>query len=296
MKYTKPPLSFETQADQLIKRGLETNRELLISRLKAVSYYRLSGYWHPFRIPTDDNFKENTTFEQIWHRYVFDRQLRLCFMDAIERIEIALRTDCIYYFSHEYGPFSYLKSENFPNISVAQHNRLLTTIYSETLKSNEIFVKHFNVKYGDEHTMLPLWMIAEIIPFGSLLTFYKGIDKTIKRIISQKYDLSFKIMESWLMTLNTIRNICAHHGRLWNRELGIKPIIPDTKSPEWHTPVKIDNHRMFCILTILRYLLKYIAPQSEWHNRLEKLLNKYPDVPFKSMGFPDGWEESEIWN
>lgn len=295
MKYTKPPLSFEQQADQLLDRGLTGNKNLIISRLQAVSYYRLSGYWYPFRMPSDDKFKENTTIERIWNRYTFDRQLRVLVMDAVERIEIAVRTDLIYSFAHEYGPFDYLKPECFPNLNPSRHNRMLTAMYSETLRSNEIFVKHFKYKYGDEHTMLPLWMIAEIIPMGSLLTFYKGIDKKIKKDISKKYDVSFKVMESWLTTLNTIRNICAHHGRLWNRELGIKPIIPDAKSKKWHEPVKISNNRMFSVLTILRYLLDYIAPQSEWKKRLNDLFEKYPDVPLMSMGFHENWKESELW-
>ena len=295
MKYSKPPITYEAQADKLISRGLLADRNILISRLNSVSYYRLNGYWYPFRELPNEKFRKNTTIDAVWHRYVFDRQLRVLVMDAIERIEIAVRTDIIYYFSHKNGPFGYLQYNNFPNMNNSQHSRLLTTIYSETLRSSEIFVKHFHNTYGDEHTMLPMWMVAEIIPFGSMFTFYKGIDKSIKREISKKYGVSFGVFESWLKTLNTIRNICAHHGRLWNRELGIKPIIPDIKSPEWHNPVQIDNHRIFGVLSILKYLIQYIAPQSEWSLRLRALLVKYDDVPLKSMGFPDGWEESGIW-
>ena len=53
MKYTKPSLTFSEQADLLIRRGLEATHEEIIANLQAVSYYRLSAYWYPFRQPDD---------------------------------------------------------------------------------------------------------------------------------------------------------------------------------------------------------------------------------------------------
>lgn len=77
MKYTKPPLSFEQQADLLLARGIVGDRGTIISRLKEVNYYRLSAYWHPFRQTDSDDIIPGTTFESVWRRYAFDRQLRL---------------------------------------------------------------------------------------------------------------------------------------------------------------------------------------------------------------------------
>lgn len=92
------------------------------------------------------------------------------------------------------------------------------------------------------------------------------------------------------------RNLCAHHARLWNRELAIRPFVPDAKNtPEWHQPATPDNRRMFAVLTLLRWLLQKIAPQSHWPDRLRALLKSYPDVPQLLMGFPSGWETSPIW-
>ncbi len=106
MEYNKPPLTVEEQAKLLIKRGLSGNLELIMSRLAAVNYYRLSGYWYPFRNP-DDSFKPGTTFDNVWELYVFDRHLRLLVMDAIERIEISVRSQLAYNHSHTYGSFGY---------------------------------------------------------------------------------------------------------------------------------------------------------------------------------------------
>lgn len=294
MKYTKPHLSYEQQADQLIQRGLIADKDVLISRLKSVSYYRLSGYWHTFRELPSDNFKPNTKFSIVWERYTFDRQLRFQVMDAIERIEIAIRSDLVYYFTDKYGPFGHTDANNLPNLDPDDYRLFINKIRKETLRSKEKFSEHFKIKYGDLHPDLPLWMAAEVIDFGCVFTLYRGVDKSIRRKISEKYKISFGVLETWLHSLNTIRNICAHHSRLWNRELGIKPEIPD-KNPYWNYPNKIENNKMFGILSIMKYMISYIAPQSCWQERLFQLLNKYNGIPLVSMGFPDNWKNYKMW-
>lgn len=295
MKYSEPPLTFKEQAETLLKRGLITEKEVLIKRLQAVNYYRLSSYWHPF-LSRDNSFKSNTTLKEIWKRYTFDRHLRLIVLDAIERIEIGIRTNLIYNFVHEYGPFGYLKNENIPNLIPKDYKRWLDFLKHETKRSREEFVINFFSKHGDQHEWLPLGMAGEALTFGMLVTFFRGAHKSIKRQVSKQYSLAFGVLESWVRVLNTTRNICAHHSRLWNRELGDKPIIPLAKKhPEWHEPVKIENNRVFGILTILKYLLGEIAPQSNWFSRLQGLLKEYPEIPLKQMGFPEEWMENPIW-
>lgn len=91
MKYTKPPLTFEQQANLLSSRGMTGDRAQIVDRLAVVNYYRLSGYWHTFRQLPEQTFKPNTSFEKVWERYAFDRRLRFLVMDAVERVEVALR-------------------------------------------------------------------------------------------------------------------------------------------------------------------------------------------------------------
>lgn len=293
MKYAKPPLTYEKQADRLISRGLQADKDVLISRLRAVSYYRLAGYLYPFRNP-DDSFKPGTTFEKVWQRYTFDRQLRCLVIDAIERVEIGIRTALVYEFAHRFGPFGYLQKQHFPNLRTNEHAQFLTRIYSETLRSKERFILHFKDRYGDCHEMPPLWMVTEIMPFGQASTFFRGVEKEVKYAVAHQYAVAFRIIESWHFALNAIRNICAHHGRLWNRELGIKPNIP-RKDHRWHKPVQVGNNRIFGVLTILKYMLNHLAPQSEWPERLQSLLERYADVPKGPMGFSENWKECPIW-
>jgi abortive infection bacteriophage resistance protein len=295
MKYDKPPMSFEDQADLLIKRGLVVDRALLIDRLKNVNYYRLSGYLYPYRLH-NDNYKSGTTLERIWRHYTFDRRLRLIVMDAIERFEVSIKTQLIYALAHSTGAFGYAAASSFPGLSAKDHGRLIKTITDEAERSKEKFVDHFKDKYGDKHEHLPLWMAGEIMSFGCALTLYRGVSDKIKRDIASHYGIPDVVLTSWLHTINVIRNTCAHHSRLWNREFGVKPFIPrKNKYPEWHKPVAIGQNRIFGILTILHYLLKDIAPQSKWKARLCELLDEYPEISRWSMGFPDNWKDSPLW-
>ncbi len=294
MRYTKPHLTFKEQANQLILRGLVADRERLIHTLQRVNYYRLSGYLDPFR-NADDTYKEGTTLEKVWRRYAYDRRLRLLLLDAIERIEISVRTQLVYHFSHKYGPFGHILHENLAKIHPKVFADWLNRLQKETTRSQEIFVEHFQRKY-DEHEQLPLWMACEIMTFGSTLTFFKGVSPSIKRILAKEYRIPDEVLHSWLRALNAIRNICAHHGRIHGRELGYKPKLPyPNKYPEWHYPVTIPNNRIFGILTICRYLLRIIAPQSQWSNNFHTLLDEYSEIPRQPMGFPDDWELCPIW-
>lgn len=131
MKYAKAALTFEQQAGKLLGRGLVADRSALINRLKAVNYYRLSGYLYPFRNP-DDTFRSGTTLDAVWQRYTFDRQLRLLALDGIERVEVCVRTALVYHHAHKHGPFGYTVPANLPKLPAHRFGRFLTTVHKET--------------------------------------------------------------------------------------------------------------------------------------------------------------------
>ena len=102
--------------------------------------------------------------------------------------------------------------------------------------------------------------------------------------------------ESWLRTLNVVRNICAHHARLWNRVLGVRSMIPSkNKNPLWNDPFTIPNDRVFGVLTICRHCLGIIAPGSDWGDRFKELLNDYPDIPRLGLGLIPDWDKHPLW-
>jgi abortive infection bacteriophage resistance protein len=307
MKYTKPALTFEQQADLLIARGMLGDRSKMIDRLSHVNYYRLSAYWYTFRVDGTEELKPGTHFDHIWDRYVFDQRLRFLVMEAIERIEVGVRTQCAYYHSHRYGPFAYAADpSSLPGLNPHggeddnnSHAAFLKEVRSCVKRGKEaLFVKHFRAKYTSER-FLPIWMVTELMSLGTVARMYKGCGNPIRQPIAAQYGLKIKEFESWLVTLNDVRNICAHHSRLWNRKLvkaaSLPPIDP------WMTPVLVDATTVFAALTMCSHLLAQIAPDTTWHKRVRSLIEEYPSIPKEkshrgwTMGLPDNWLDCPIW-
>lgn len=295
--YEKPALTFEQQADLLIQRGLVvSDRELLIKRLSEVNYYRLSAYWYPFRDQDSEKLIPGTPFETIWRRYMFDRQLRLLVMDPIERIEVSIKTRMVNTFCLLHGPFGHLDKNNFYRKQVtSRYDDFLSNLHRNAKLSREIFVEKSKEKY-DGFPDLPLWKTCEIMSFGNMFTMYKLLEKKMRTEIAQMYGLQAEVLVSWIHTLSYVRNLCAHHGKLWDSILAIKPNIPNRKHHvEFHEPVPVWNNRSFAVLTICKYMLNRIAPQSEWKERLSSLFSSYGEIPKRNMGFPENWDECPIW-
>jgi abortive infection bacteriophage resistance protein len=293
MKYNKPPLTHEQQADLLISRGLIADKLDLICKLKEVNYSRLSAYLDPYFDLTACKYQVGTNFETVWGNYTFDRRLRFVVLDAIERVEISLRAKLVYEFTHQFGAFGYLDKANLPNITSDKFQKWLFDINGEANKSTETFILNFRKNYPSSKGF-PIWILVEVMTFGKLLTFFNGVNDKIKKTIAASYGTTDEVLKSWLLTLNSIRNVCAHHSKLWDRVLAIKPKIPK-RNKHWFAPVQINNSRVFCVLTMLAQLLKIVAPQSNWKERLLDLFNDYKDIPLYKLGFPKGWENIEMW-
>ncbi|MFO0815930.1 MAG: Abi family protein [Gemmatales bacterium] len=308
MLYDKKPTTYEEQVKLLQERGLGGDPATIQSRLESVNYYRLSGYWYPFRKPDPldsrkklDTFHDGASIDKVWYRYVFDRRLKLLLIDAIERFEIDVRTRLAYHHAHAHGPFAYAQDRTtLPGLGRNGHKDyyidFLKLIRDQFTSSDEEFVEHFKTKYGDKHTDMPIWCACELMSFGNTFSFYRGCSVQIQKLIAARYGVEDVVMESWLRTFNVVRNVCAHHGRIWNRTLGVRPMIPHArKHKQWHDPVVIQSGKTFALLSVARYCLKIIAPQSGWRTRLQQLLDTYPNVPLTGMGFPKNWQESPIW-
>jgi len=266
-----------------------------------VNYYRLSAYWYPFKQVDasigEERFAPNTSFEIIWRRYTFDRKLRLLVMEAVEQVEVTiLRTRMVEQFTLLHGPFGHCDIKNFnPRFLPEAHVRLMSELDEAVKRSSEEFVGRFQRKYsGESH--LPLWMAVEVMTFGQLFTLFRNLHRSEQQKLAKVFDLYPPVLVSWLHTLNFIRNTCAHHARLWNRELSIRPFLPDARHhPEWHIPETFDNRRVFAVLTLLQYLLVSIDSQNDWKTKLEALLAEYPELPLNWMGFPKKWHACPLW-
>jgi abortive infection bacteriophage resistance protein len=218
-------------------------------------------------------------------------------LDAVERIEVAVRSRLAHLHAQKHGPFGYaLDPSALPSFNWSRWVDFCASVKRETERSKDGFVLHFEAKYGDHHGCLPVWAMVELMSFGSMLSFQRGCHSEIRRDLVKPFGVHDTVFDSWLLTLNTVRNICAHHGRLWNREIGTAPMIPrKTKHPEWHTPSPFPANRLFSVLTLCKWCVDRVAPQSGWAARLRNLLDEFPMIPRLDMGFPEGWSQSPIW-
>ncbi len=302
-EYTKEPLSLEAQADQLLDRGLVADRDKLITRLRAVNYYRLSGYLYPYRVldgdgnPTD-GYQPGTKLNEIWRRYNFDRRLRIILLDAIERIEVAVRTRLVFHFVHRHGAFGYLEPLNLPGFKmVTEYMEWRTGLVEETHRAKkEQFVQHFNNKYGDCHKELPLWMLCELMSFGSMLRFANNMAPDLTKTVASEYGMPDQQFASWLKAIGVVRNTCAHHSRVWNRIFGVAPNSPHkNKFPDWHIEPKLPNVRVGYVLAVCHFWLGKTTNTSQWRQRLFDLFDEYPEIPLDKMGLPEGWRAHPLF-
>lgn len=302
MKFNKPPLSLPQQLAKWQTRGLvipEANRAA--HYLRYIGYYRLSAYALPFQqlsLP-DKAFRAGTTFDDILGLYVFDRELRLVVMDAIERIEVAFRICLVNEMSVRHGPHWFMEAKHFyPRF---KHHELLDKIDKElrippgsTRPSNvhhEVFINHYYSKYTDPY-LPPSWMIAEALPLGVWSRVYENLrGATERKAVAAGFQVDEQVLHSWLHALTYLRNLCAHHARLWNRQFVIKPVIAKK-----HAAFLKANDRFYAMAVVMWELLRLVAPQSHWHRRLSDLFGQFNAVNPGAMGFPANWREQAFWN
>jgi abortive infection bacteriophage resistance protein len=243
--FAKPALGLEEQAILLAGRGLVfENWADSISHLQHIGYYRFTGYLHPFKTGRGETeyYRAGTTFELVHDRYIFDRKLRMIVLEAVEKIEIAARAAISDSVGTKHGPHWYLDQANFSKPSwyasrgftiAGWHARFLDEIQGQIRRSRDVFIKHYFDKYSDP-ALPPCWMIFEVLSFGTISECLKYLKHPEHTEVCRRFGLGHQLLSSWLHALSYIRNICAHHSRLWNRILTIKPTIPNARRAQFN--------------------------------------------------------------
>ncbi len=293
MQFTKPPKSFDEQIDLLIERGMAiTDRDRAKRYLGHLNYYRLAAYWLPFEQdhPTHQ-FKPGTDFNLTLEHYIFDRELRLLVMDALERVEVSLRTRWAYHLAHTYGPHAHLQKNLFKENW--NHAENIDALKETVGRSSEIFIRHFS-KYDEE--LPPLWVVCEVMTLGQLSKWYANLRHGSDRnAIAHAYDLDEVNLTSFLHHLSIVRNHCAHHARLWNRLFPFAWKLPRKKPADLQANFnQMEGKHLYNTLVMLAYLMDSIN-QNTWKQRLTNLFVKHPQVRAQTMGFPDDWQARPIW-
>ncbi len=281
--------------------------------LARIGYYRLSAYWYGFRViepdgQAGDEFKLGTEFHSVVELYVFDKRLRLLMLDALERIEIVLRTDVALQLGAK-APFAHRDpaylDRGFTRMNQgyrqSRHQAWIDRLNRLEADSKEEFAKHFRTKYAGSD--FPIWIAVEMFEFGALSILLSGLAYADRRTIAARYGVTdAQMFTSWVRTLTGVRNVCAHHARLWNKPLVDQPRLPAPGALPLLDHLRANRQaqtRLYAAAAIAAFLLKTINPSSSWRDRFKALMADFPTNPHvtpQGSGLPAGWEQLPLWN
>ncbi|HEJ6164831.1 TPA: Abi family protein [Pseudomonas aeruginosa] len=323
--FDKPALTVEQQLELLKNRGLTVaNDERATRFLEVVTLFRLSPYMRPFQEPGPDHkFKEGSSLREIVEIYRFDANLRHQVMAGIEKVEVAMRACLSNHMSPSYGADWFCdkslfqrdyrhadllkplrdKIQNEKGKFERESDRIKTGTQTDIQKQARIESRmrdNYFRFYGQTYSgpeLPPSWAVTEELSLGTISTLYGALARPADRkAIARRFGVAQEVLASWLHTLTFIRNCCAHHARLWNRELGVRPKLPNS----WDIPLvpagrPRPKDRVYIVLTVLAYLTDTVSPDSRWKAGLIALVENCRDDALQQMGFPDEWRNQPQW-
>ncbi|MEY3210158.1 MAG: hypothetical protein RIT28_639 [Pseudomonadota bacterium] len=308
-KYTKPVLTTERQLQILRARGLCIGDEPRALRyLNNIGYFRLSGYLISFEQATrvdgarDHQLTPGTTLDQVVDLYVFDRKLRMLVLEGIERVEVALRSAWANTLAEQTNdPHAWMNPANFDG-SVEVYAQLAGAV-SSLDRSREPFVRHYRSRY-DTPRYPPAWAMVETLTFGELSKWLEHTPNA-KMAVTRRLGLPSKeLTQTTIAALAFVRNVCAHHGRCWDRVFmkalpSIKKLRHEfvhvtQKRPDGSVVESLDKH-LYNYLVVLAFILNHLNPKSSWRARLVALVGERTPDQLKRMAFPADWHQRNVW-
>lgn len=297
MKYDKPALPVEQQVQQLASRGMVfADPGRAAHYLAELNYYRLSGYWLRYEADhASHRFLPGTTFEAVLDDYVFDRQLKLLVLDAVERLEVSIRTRWAHVMGVRHGPHAHLDGSLFKERSQTwSHPGAVARLISGVEESREPFIRHLRDTYDE--LLPPIWASVEVMSLGQVSRWFGHLRHAADRnAIAATYGIDEVLLASFMHHISVVRNICAHHARLWDREMTFKAQLP-RKHPD-ALVATLDHVRpssAYNTLTMLGWLIGRISPGQTWVQRVADHVAHHPPAA-GVMGFPADYRQRPVW-
>ncbi|HXJ99957.1 MAG TPA: Abi family protein, partial [Gelidibacter sp.] len=162
--------------------------------------------------------------------------------------------------------------------------------------------KHIK-KHKDDGRFPPAWKSLEQTSFGALSKLYGNLKNNVnaKNQIAKDFGaVNHTYLPSWLQSIAQIRNFCAHHSRLWNRNLpGTVKLLPKPPNP-WivdniNVPKQHEFSQLYVHMCLMRYMLNTIIPQNDFSTKLSDLLAQYPSVDPNALGMKPNWQNEPLW-
>lgn len=272
--------------------------------LKSVGYYRLSAYWLHHEIPPtggktrSKQFKAGTSFAEVIACYEFDQLLRSTLLRCIMAFEVALRASWVRHLADQEGAHAYLKVDAF--IDKNYHQQSINNLREELPRSDEKFIKHYLSTYTDPD-LPPLWAIAESLTIGQLVRWITNTSSAkVKTAISADMGLpNQEVMKGVIQSVAYVRNVCAHHFRLWNKQLVKRPPIVHRLDKDivtyLHKGQKQPENKVYNFIVVLLYLMDRQKSLSHLRQDIVSVVRCADNQILEGMGFPDNWRSRPIW-
>lgn len=271
--------------------------------IKTIGYYRFSGYAYTF---LDDKkghrFVAGASFSHIINHYAFDRQLRFLLGEALHYIEVAVRTCISDTMSFMVSPHWFMDKAVFTPAYISTpygYKKLLTLLDQKSgrldrgkpdrMKHRDDFIRHYYDSYTDPEYP-PSWMVAEVMTFGDWSIIYSNLVSLYKQAIANKLHLHKHDLQHWMHSLSSVRNICAHHSRVWNRNIAIQP----SKKGKRYKGLFTGTPKLYNCIIVMLILLEEIGYSGDWKKRLVQLIEIYA-INENLMGFPEEWQRTNLW-
>ncbi|TFD26642.1 Abi family protein [Cryobacterium lyxosi] len=249
--------------------------------LYGTNYYRFSGYARYFQIAPgrgDDRYRAGTSFAQIRDLYEFDLQLSRLLFDGLAEIEVVFRGRFAYELATRLTtPCDYLDRptylQEFTQNGTDLRERLVEKISRELERSKEPFISH-HIKKGKR---VPIWAAVEALSFGTLSQMFDLIENVaVVDAVGKSLSLPRTIAPGTFHSLAVLRNICAHHGRIWNR-------VPARAVPVRQVLVRerlqnVDNRSAFAWAVVVADLVDTIRKTATYSAALYDFLDEYPEA------------------
>ena len=302
-RYEHRPLGAEEQLTLLEQHGLGcASRAEAVRTLRHLDGHLFGEYCALLVRPGTSGFRflAGVSFEDALGLYRFDSALRTLLLDAIQSIEVSLRSQWAHVPSVVHGPLFYMQPQHFKADFAGDsprgwnHGQACARLLGICRASKDPLVQ----RAVEAHEQLPSWVVAEVMSLGQLVSWYSNLeDLDMREGISRIYGLSEELLCSFLPCLIAIRNICAHHGQLCGRTIRVYPRVPQESAELRESYGEQNDGRVYNLMVFIAYLLSQIEHRA--HRRfvggLLRLLAEHESADPRLLGFPRQWQRKPVW-
>lgn len=279
--YNKPHAAPSEWVRHLRGRGLVVPRpHVAAQEIDRLGYERLRIYFiarRQIHLPGKP-FRVGTTYKQIINLYEFDRRLRAICFDACGDFEVAFRNSMSEALTSVYGSHPHKAEAAFKG--PAARRAALDQLSGVYARSRDARAHNYMIKYGDP-VLPPFWTMKEFLTFGASARFFSLLSNPVKTVVAAAFGVpSHEIFLNWLECLVDLRNVCAHHDRLFNRIFQKQP----ARLRRLNVPTAPVN-RLKARLECLDMLLASRGLPGGAVAKVQALLRRYQDVSPAEIGY-----------